>query len=159
MPENDEIWMKIALAEAKKAATQGEVPVGAVVVLNDSIVAKGRNQKENLPSGIGHAELIALHRASLRLERWRLSDCTLYTTLEPCVMCAGALIQSRIGRLVFGAKDSKLGAITSKLQLSSGMGFNHEFPFTEGVLEQPCAHILKSFFKRRRQENEINDGQ
>lgn len=145
-------WMRLALREAKKAKKYQEVPIGCVLVKDNQLVAKGYNLKESLPTPIGHAEIITLHRGAKRLKQWRLLDCTLYVTLEPCVMCAGALIQSRIKRLVFGAKDPKGGAITSLYQVANDPRLNHSIKFTEGVLSEECGLLLSSFFKEKRKK-------
>ncbi|MCE3009559.1 MAG: nucleoside deaminase [Proteobacteria bacterium] len=150
MHQNDEKFMKIALLEAKKAAAKAEVPVGAVVVVGENVVAKAHNRKEEIPSPLGHAELLALHKAALKLGRWRLSEATLYVTLEPCVMCAAALWQARIGRVVFGAFDSKAGGVVSLYQIGEDQRLNHRYPSKGGVLEAECQIELKNFFKTLR---------
>lgn len=149
----DEKMMKFALDLAAEAASRGEVPVGAVLVAPDgqTILSKAFNLRENLQSPLAHAELMALHRGSKKLGSWRLIDCTLYVTLEPCPMCAGALINSRIGRLVYGTKDPKAGSTHSLLQLGQDTRFNHRFEVVGGVLADECSHILKVFFKGLRQ--------
>ena len=150
MIKQHEKWMHVALQEAKKAALQNEVPVGAVVVFNDDLVAKACNQKENLPSPIAHAEIIALHRAAQKLGRWRLTDATLYVTLEPCAMCAGALVQSRIKTVVFGTPDPKAGAVESVFQILTHEKLNHRCEVVSGILREPCSQILSEFFRERR---------
>ena len=150
-------FMQLAIFEAHKAEKLGEVPVGSVLVGPDGeLISKGHNLKENLPSALGHAELITVHRASKKLGKWRLSDCTLYVTLEPCLMCTGALVQARLGRLVFGAHDPKAGAVESLYQAATDKRLNHQMEITSGVLQQECSEILKSFFKRRRSENKAS---
>ena len=151
-PQHDDVyWMKKALGLAEKAASQGEVPVGALLVIDHRIISKSFNKREQWKTPIGHAELICLHRASQKLGRWRLSDATLYVTLEPCVMCAGVLVQSRVGRLVYGATDPKGGGIHSLFQLSEDPRLNHRFPVTAGVLAEECGQILTHFFRQKRQ--------
>jgi tRNA(adenine34) deaminase len=150
-PHYDDVhWMKIALDLAARAASQDEVPVGAVLVVDNRIVSKSFNKKEQWKTPIGHAEVLCLHRASQKLGRWRLSDATLYVTLEPCVMCSGLLVQSRIGRLVYGAKDPKAGGIESIYQLAQDSKLNHRYPVTAGVLADECGKILTDFFKAKR---------
>lgn len=148
--ENDVFWMKKALQLAIKAGSLGEVPVGAVIVHEGKLVSSARNRREELKSPLGHAEMLALHGASRKLKTWRLSDCTMYVTLEPCVMCAGGLWQSRIGRVVFGAHDPKGGALGSLYQIHSDQRLNHRYEVTDGVLADECAQLLKDFFKSRR---------
>ena len=150
MIKQHEKWMNLALQEAQKAVFQNEVPVGAVVVFNDEMIAKACNQKETLPSPIAHAEIIALHRAAQKLKRWRLTDATLYVTLEPCAMCAGALVQSRIKTVVFGAHDPKAGAVESVFQILTHEKLNHRCEVIGGVLREPCSQILSDFFREKR---------
>jgi tRNA(adenine34) deaminase len=145
-----DFWMRKALKLARKAELQDEVPVGAVLVLDNKIVAYGFNQREKWQSPLGHAELICLHRASQKLNSWRLLNCTLYVTLEPCVMCAGAIVQSRISKIVFGANDPKGGAISSLYKITSDQRLNHQIDFVESVLKDECSEILKKFFKKKR---------
>lgn len=149
---DDTFWMKKAIQLAHKAAKSGEVPVGAILVIDNHIISKSFNKKEIWTTPIGHAEIICLHRASQKLGRWRLSDATLYVTLEPCVMCAGLLVQSRIERLVYGAPDPKGGAIHSLFQLAEDSRLNHRFEATAGVLAAECGQVLSDFFHQRRAE-------
>lgn len=144
--------MEKALQLAIKAGSRGEVPVGALVVQNGKLIATGRNQREELKTPLGHAEMLALHRAAKKLGTWRLSDCTLYVTLEPCLMCAGTLWQSRIGHVVFGANDPKGGALGSLYQVHSDNRLNHRYEVTTGVMAEECAQVLKDFFKERRKK-------
>jgi len=133
----DRHWMEAALILAKKAATQGEVPVGAVLVSpKGELLAQASNLRETLATPLGHAELVALHRGAKKLKSWRLEDCTLYVTLEPCIMCAGAIQQSRLGRVVFGAKDAKAGAVDSLYSVLNDPRLNHQVQVTSGVLEK-----------------------
>ncbi|MCA9508681.1 MAG: tRNA adenosine(34) deaminase TadA [Myxococcales bacterium] len=143
---NHEYFMSQALKQATIARDLGEVPVGAVVVIEGSIVAQAYNRRELLSSSLEHAEISALEQACKKLGRWRLSDATLYSTLEPCVMCAGALWQSRIAQVVYGAKDSKFGGIESLYQIGADERLNHQFSCINGVLEQECAEIMTKFF-------------
>lgn len=157
MPANisaqDVKWMKKALALAQKAAQNGEVPVGAVLVSpQGKILSQAANLRETLTSPLGHAELVALHRAARKQNSWRLEDCTLYVTLEPCIMCAGAIQQSRIGRVVFGAKDAKGGGVQSLYNILQDLRLNHQVQVTSGVLENECSQVLTQFFQNRRDE-------
>lgn len=150
---SDIVFMQKALKLAHKAALRGEVPVGALVVSPDGeILATGENLRETLSTTLGHAELLALHRASKKIGNWRLTDCTLYVTLEPCVMCAGAIQQSRIGRVVYGAKDPKAGAVESLYTILSDSRLNHQVEVTSGVLADECSKVLTDFFATRRAE-------
>jgi tRNA(adenine34) deaminase len=148
----DEDFMRVALDEASLAASEGETPIGAVVVCDGVVVARAHNRRENDRDATAHAEMLAIRAASERLGRWRLTGCTVYVTLEPCPMCAGALQQARIDRLVYGAPDPKAGAVGSLLDLSSDERLNHRFEVTAGVLEQESADLLRSFFGRLRAE-------
>jgi tRNA(adenine34) deaminase len=149
---NDTRYMSLALEEASKAAGRGEVPVGAVVVRDHQVIARGRNRREELQSAIAHAELLAIEQASRYLGRWRLSDCQLYVTLEPCVMCVGAVVQARIGRLIFGCLDPKGGAVESLYQLCDDTRLNHRLPVVGGMLADDCSATLGDFFHRLRQK-------
>ena len=147
----DEQYMAEALALAKEAGAEGEIPVGCVIVRNGEIVGRGRNRRETQKTALGHAEIEAISDACKNLGGWRLWDCTLYVTLEPCPMCAGAIINARIPRVVFGAGDEKCGACGSVCDLFS-MPFNHHPEVTKGVLEQESAALLKDFFAALRVE-------
>jgi len=142
--------MKEALKEAKKAYTEGEVPVGAVIVYKDKIIARGHNLKEKNIDVTAHAEIIVIKKAAKKLKTWRLNDCDLYVTLEPCAMCSGAIIQSRIHNLFFGAYDLKGGCVTSKVNLFKEGLFNHNVNVIDGILEKECSDILKEFFSLKR---------
>ncbi len=139
-------FMREALKEAKKAFLEGESPVGAVIVKDDRIIARGRNKREAANDPLAHAELIAIKKASKKLHSWRLSDCDLYVTLEPCPMCAGAIIQSRIRSVRYGARDPKAGAAGSVTDLFRAGMFNHDVIVEGGILEEECSRILKDFF-------------
>ncbi|MEE0970519.1 MAG: tRNA adenosine(34) deaminase TadA [Clostridia bacterium] len=145
----DEYFMMEAINEAKKAGMEGDVPVGAIIVRGDEIISMAHNTRENGGSAINHAEILAIDIASKQLGTWRLSDCTLYVTLEPCPMCAGAVINSRISKVVYGAKDAKAGALGSLIDLTS-YPFNHKPICISGVLENECKNILKDFFAKKR---------
>jgi len=149
-------FMMRALELAQQAATLGEVPVGAVVVFEGVIVGEGFNRRETHKDPLAHAEMRAIGDAAERLGRWRLSGCTLYVTLEPCPMCAGALVNSRIDHLVFGARDPKAGAVVSLYRLVNDSRLNHGMSVLEGVLSDASASLLKKFFQQRRIENKAS---
>ena len=142
-------YMKQALDLAREAARQGEVPVGCVIVREGAVVGRGRNRRETARNALSHAELEAINDACRTLGGWRLWDCTLYVTLEPCPMCAGAIINARIPRVVFGARDAKAGSCGSVCDLFS-MTYNHHPRVTAGVLEEDCAGVLRDFFRELR---------
>ncbi len=144
--EADTTYMALALDEARAAAAIGEVPIGAVVVCDGAVVARAHNTREVDADPTAHAELLAIREASQRLGRWRLSDCTVYATLEPCPMCAGAMHQARIERLVYGAPDPKAGAVGTLYDLSNDERLNHRFAVTSGVLADESAALLRDFF-------------
>jgi tRNA(adenine34) deaminase len=147
---NDESLMRLALAQAERAAARGEVPVGAVAVMDGEVIASAYNRKESDGDPTAHAELLALRQAAKRLGNWRLIDVTLYSTLEPCPMCAGAMIQARLGRLVYGARDLRFGADGSVVDIMTAPGFNHRVAITRGVLEHEAAALLQQFFRELR---------
>lgn len=145
-----EKFMKIALKEAKKAYDKEEIPVGAVIVKDGKVVAKAHNLKEQKNDTTKHAEILAIQKASKKLDSWRLQDCEMYVTLEPCSMCAGALIQSRIKKVYIGTMDYKTGACGSVLNLLNDYKFNHYVEIETGILADECEKILKDFFKELR---------
>lgn len=149
---DDERFMRAAIAQAQRAADEGEVPIGAVVVCQGEIIAEARNHRETDQDPSAHAEFSALMQASRELERWRLPDCTVYVTLEPCVMCAGLMHQARIARCVYGAPDRKAGALGTLYSIHADERLNHNFDVVPGVLGEECAQLLKDFFARRRAE-------
>ena len=153
MQHTDEYWMSLALREAEQAMERDEVPVGAVIVRDGVLIAACGNRRETDRVATAHAELLAVEQACRALSRWRLSDCTLYVTLEPCPMCAGALINARIGRVVYGAKDAKAGACGSLLNVDA-YPLNHRLQAEGGVLERECAAILSAFFEKKRRDRE-----
>ena len=155
--ETDKVWMQAALQEAAKAAALGEVPVGAVAVLNGQIIGAGFNHKEALSDPTAHAEIIALKTAAHHLQNWRLINVTLYCTLEPCPMCAGAMIQARLSRLVYGAKDTRFGADGSIVSVLRAKGFNHRVTISTGVLEDQAITMMQSFFRQLRSQREKNN--
>ena len=144
------IYMKHALKEAQKAYIKGEVPVGTVIVKAGKIIARAHNLREKNNDPTAHAEILAIKKAAKKLGGWRLTGCDMYVTLEPCAMCAGAIIHSRIARLYLGAMDSKAGAAGSILNLFSEDRFNHSVEIESGIMEQECSEILKNFFKSLR---------
>jgi tRNA(adenine34) deaminase len=144
--------MRMALDEAMAAGDAGEVPIGAVVVCDSAVIARAHNQRENDRDPTAHAELLAIRAAAGALGRWRLSDCTVYVTLEPCPMCAGAMQQARIARLVYGAPDPKAGAVGTLYDLSDDERLNHRFDVSSGILAEESAALLKAFFGRLRRE-------
>lgn len=146
----DEHWMWNALEQAKKAAAVDEVPVGAVLVKDNQLIAEGWNHPIQLHDPSAHAEMIALRQAGIILNNYRLLDTTLYVTLEPCVMCVGAMIHARVGRVVFGAYDAKTGAAGSMFDLLQSAKHNHKIEVTGGVLEAQCREVLQEFFKHKR---------
>ncbi len=153
--KSHEFWMQKALKLAEKAASRGEVPVGAIIVRDDEKVSSASNRREEWHTPLGHAELIALQRASQSLKAWRLLGCTLYVTLEPCVMCAGALVQARVDQVVYGAHDPKGGGLKSLYQIGTDPRLNHRFELIGGVMEQECSQVLKDFFKLKRQKGAV----
>ena len=148
----EKFWMQHALQLAEKAEQQGEVPVGAVIVKDEQIVGEGWNQPITLNDPSAHAEIMAIRDAGRRLDNYRLTDCTLYVTLEPCAMCTGAMVHSRVARLVFGATDPRTGAAGSVFQLADNIHLNHRMMVTSGILAEQSAAMLQRFFRRRRAE-------
>ncbi len=149
-PVIDEKFMRAALREAAQAAEEEEIPIGAVVVSDGRIIGRGYNQREKLHDPTAHAEMLALTAAAADVGDWRLSGCTMYVTLEPCPMCAGAIVLARISRLVFGSHDPKAGACGSLYQLHDDPRLNHRVPLTTGVLADECGDVLRAFFQRLR---------
>lgn len=148
--DDDAAFMRLALEEAGAAESHDDVPVGAVVVHDGVVIAARHNERELSNDPIAHAETLAMRDAAARLGQWRLDDCTLYVTLEPCAMCAGAMVNGRLDRLVYGAEDPKAGAVASHFQLLRGDPLNHEVPVTSGVLADEAGELLRAFFRRRR---------
>jgi tRNA(adenine34) deaminase len=145
-----ETWMREAIALARQAAADGEVPVGAIVVSGDAVIGRGRNAPVRSGDPTAHAEILAIREAARTAENYRLEDATLYATLEPCVMCAGALVAARVGRLVFGARDLRFGGVRSKFRLADSELLNHRVEIIEGVLAVECVELLQAFFASRR---------
>jgi len=152
--EQDTTYMMLALEQAREAARLGEVPIGAVVVCGGAVISRAHNRRELDHDPTAHAELLAIREASQRLERWRLSDCTVYVTLEPCPMCAGVMHQARIERLVYGAADPKAGAVGTLYDLSDDARLNHRFDVTRGVLAEESSAMLKAFFGMLRKRSQ-----
>ena len=150
MKNNQEKYMKLALKEANKAKAIDEVPVGCVIVKDDKVIARGYNKRELTQDSTSHAELKTLQKACKKLNSWRLEDCDIYITLEPCIMCAGAIIQSRIRHIYFGAYDPKGGALGSSIDVLTADNINHHPLVTGGVLQEECALILKEYFRNKR---------
>ncbi len=150
--ELDEKFMREALAEAKLAEDLGEVPIGAVIVYQGEIIGRGHNLRETSNDPTTHAEMIAIRQAAEKLGSWRLLDCTLYVTLEPCVMCMGAIILGRIPYLVYGCRDPRVGAVGSIYNLADDERFNHQPQVREGILQQECSFQLSDFFRRLREQ-------
>lgn len=149
---NDEEYMGLALAEARKAYELGEVPIGAVVVKDGEVIATAYNLRETGHDATAHAEVLAVRKACEKIGHWRLTGSTLYVTIEPCPMCAGALVMSRIDRLVYGAADYKAGAVESLFNITNHSGLNHRIEVRAGVREEECRNLMKDFFRERRKK-------
>ena len=150
MATNDETYMRLALDEARQAAAEGEVPIGAVVICDGAVVARAHNRRETDNDPSAHAEFSAMVEASRVLGRWRLTGCTVYVTLEPCLMCAGLMVNARIDRCVYGAPDPKGGALGTLFDVSHDARLNHEFEVEVGICQDECAEVLREFFRERR---------
>ncbi|MBR0107327.1 MAG: tRNA adenosine(34) deaminase TadA [Lachnospiraceae bacterium] len=146
----DEQFMRAALAQARRAYRAKEAPIGCVIVRDGEIIARGYNRRNTDGNTLSHAEMTAIRRACKKVGDWRLEDCTIYITLEPCPMCAGAIVQARIPRAVFGCRNAKAGCAGSVLNLLQAEGFNHQVEITEGVLEAECSGLMTSFFRELR---------
>jgi tRNA(adenine34) deaminase len=152
---DDVKFMRMALREAKHASNEQEVPVGAVIIQNGQVIARAHNRPRNLNDPTAHAEILALRRAGRKLGNYRLTECSLYVTIESCAMCAGAIIQARLQRVVFGARDPKAGADGSVLSVLNHPKLNHHVEVSNGVLADDCASILRDFFRARRKERRM----
>ena len=152
----EEKYMKEAIRQAKKAAAVGDVPIGCVIVHEDKIIARAYNQRNKKKTTLAHAELLAIQKASKKLEDWRLEECTMYITLEPCQMCAGAIVQARIDEVVIGSMNPKAGCAGSVLNLLDIPAFNHQVHITKGILEEECSQMLSGFFKELREKKRKN---
>ena len=148
--ERDRAFMAIALEEARAAASEGEVPIGAVVVCDGEVIARAHNRRETDRDPSAHAEFSAMCQAARVLDRWRLTGCTVYVTLEPCLMCAGLMVNARVDRCVYGAADPKGGAVGTLFDVSHDERLNHEFQVSSGVCQEECAQVLRDFFRERR---------
>ena len=146
----DEFYMGKALEEARLAAAVGEIPIGAVIIYQKKVIARAYNLRESLPCATAHAELLAIEKACRVLGRWRLTGCTLYVTVEPCPMCAGAIVNSRLDRVVYGCDDPKAGVVQSLFHIVDNPALNHLVRVTSGVRQDECAALVKQFFRRRR---------
>ena len=146
----DEKYMNLAIKEAQKAELIDEVPIGCIIVKNDKVIARGFNHRESKRLVISHAEIEAINKANKKLGAWRLEDCDIYITLEPCIMCAGAIIQARFKRVVYGAKDYKGGAFGSSINVMEAQNINHHPEIVGGILEQECSTLLSNYFKKKR---------
>ena len=147
-----EKFMREALKEARKAYDLDEVPIGAVIVKDGEIIARGHNLREKKQNPILHAEIIAIDNAAKKVKSWRLTGCQIYVTIEPCPMCAGAMIQGRLDQVIFGARDPKAGCVGSLYNLVGDQRFNHRLEVTEGILEEECRQIIKDFFRKKREQ-------
>ena len=145
-------YMKAALKEAEKARMKDEVPIGCVIVLNDKIIAKAHNIRESKQNPVGHAEILAIQKASKKLDSWRLENCEMYVTIEPCIMCAGAIIQSRIKKVYYGAPDIKGGALGSSIDVLEAKNINHRPEIYPGIMEEECSNLVKNYFKSKREK-------
>lgn len=145
-------FMKEAIKEAKKAELIDEVPIGCVIVKDDKVISRGHNQRETTQNPIGHAEIIAINKAAKKLKSWRLEGCDIYVTLEPCIMCSGAIIQSRIRHIYFGAFDPKGGALGSSINVLEANNINHHPDVTSGILIEECSSIITNYFKSKREK-------
>ena len=153
--DRDRFYMEMALREAGEASDAGEIPVGAVVVYDGEVIARAHNRREESQNPTAHAEVLALQIAAAHLKSWRLEECSLYATLEPCLMCVGAILQARISRLIFGCLDPKAGAVESLYRLCDDSRLNHTLPVTRGIMENECGSILSEFFSRLRKEKRV----
>ena len=151
----EEKYMKEAIRQAKKAAAVGDVPIGCVIVHEDKIIARAYNQRNKKKTTLAHAELLAIQKASKKLEDWRLEECTMYITLEPCQMCAGAIVQARIPKVVIGAMNPKAGCAGSIYNLLQEPAFNHQVSLFKGVLEEECSQLMKQFFRELREARKM----
>lgn len=148
-------YMKEAIKEAKKAAKIGEVPIGCVIVYQDKIIGRGYNRRNTKKTTLAHAELLAIQKASKEMGDWRLEDCTMYVTLEPCQMCSGAIVQARIKEVVVGTMNPKAGCAGSILNILQMKEFNHQVELTTGIMEEECSAVLQDFFKKLRIRNKL----
>lgn len=153
--DTEEKYMRYAIAQAKKAYQLMETPIGCVIVHQDKVIARGYNRRDRKKSTLAHAEIVAIHRASRVIGDWRLEDCTIYVTLEPCPMCAGAIVQARIPRVVIGSMNPKAGCAGSVLNILQTPGFNHQAEVVSGVLAEECSQLMTNFFRELREKNKV----
>lgn len=151
-PRTDQDFMRLALTEAEQAAREGETPIGAILVIDGSVIASSHNMRETWQDPTAHAESIVLRQAAAKLGRWRLPDATVYVTMEPCLMCAGALVLARIGRLVYGCRDERAGALGSVYDVVRDGRLNHVYRITPGILETECRTVVQGFFEKLRRK-------
>lgn len=156
MITDEERYMKEALKQAKKAYAINEVPIGCVIVYENKIIARGYNKRNSISSALGHAEIMAIRKACKVIGDWRLEECTMYVTLEPCPMCAGAIIQSRIPKVVIGSMNAKAGCAGSVINILDMEGFNHRCEIERGIMKEECTAILQEFFKELRQNKKVD---
>ncbi len=149
--DTDEKYMREAVAQAKRAYRRQETPIGCVIVYQDKVIARGSNKRNGKKNTLAHAEILAIHKASRVIGDWRLEDCTMYVTLEPCPMCAGAIVQARIPRVVIGSMNPKAGCAGSVLNILQTSGFNHQVEITSGVLGEECSQLMTNFFRELRE--------
>ncbi len=159
MAVEHETYMQEALAEAREAAAIGEIPIGAVIVQNGEIIARAHNMRETWQDGTAHAEVIAIREACKKLGRWRLTGCSLYVTVEPCPMCSGAIVNSRVDTVVYGCPDIKAGGAESIFNIITNPNLNHVATVISGICEMECAQVMKDFFKMRREQNKAKKKQ
>lgn len=150
MEDSQVYYMSLAIKEAKKAIKKDEVPVGAIIVKNNKVIARGHNLRETSKDPTNHAEIVAIRKACKKLNDWQLVDCELYVTIEPCIMCSGAIIQSRISKVVYGAKDEKGGGFSGSIDVLEAKNINHKPEIVGGVLKEECSQLVKDFFKTKR---------
>jgi len=151
--KNPEYYMSLAIKEAQKASLEDETPIGCIIVKDDKVIARGHNKREKKNLVSSHAEIEAITKANKKLKSWRLVDCDIYVTIEPCIMCSGAIIQSRIRNVYYGAKDPKGGAFGSSINVLEAKNINHKPNIIGGILEEECAIIIKNYFKNKRKQN------
>ena len=150
--KREEKYMKLALKEARKAELIDEVPIGCVIVKDDKVIARGFNRRESKRMVISHAEIEAINKANKSLKAWRLEECDIYITIEPCIMCAGAIIQGRFKRVIYGAKDFKGGAFGSSINVLDALNINHRPEIIGGVMEEECSLLISNYFKKKREK-------
>lgn len=152
-----EKYMRLALEQARKAEKKDEVPIGAIIVKDNKVIAKAYNKMEKTQRATAHAEILCIEKACKKLKSWRLDDCVMFSTLEPCPMCAGAIVNARISKVVFGAYEPKSGSAESKFKVLTDSGLNHKTEFVGGVLQEDCSSIIKNYFKYKRKEKTLTN--